>query len=385
MKVIVRDAASLNALRPTEIASYLRSRGWRQAQYVAGSNSLWEISNGSDVEILLPLNAAYYDYARRISEILDTLEVVERRSQLEILADIQVTTSDVIRIHLQNSAYENGSVPLEDGMRFVEHTREMLIAAACSTIQPKPAYYSRKPAEVANYLATVRLAQTERGSYVLALHSPVPPRLSNGGQGSLFQTEDLPEGDDDPLERKIVLRLAHSLAYTTQAIEQAVALGDFAPFKDAVEHGVSANLCEALAGLSASERTQSTSVRISWASVRMVSSNTPSRFRISEDASSTLKEAARLLRASAPRDDFELLGLVVALRREGDAPNRILVTTTIDDRPRYVTLELSPVDYQIAIRAHDNETPIRCEGDLLREGRSYRLRSPHNFRLVSGS
>ncbi|GDX40362.1 hypothetical protein LBMAG21_06540 [Armatimonadota bacterium] len=386
MKATIQDISTLRALSPTDLASYLRSRGWKQNSQGEGTSSVWELGSGgeSDVEILLPLNPAYRDYSVRVADILETLEIMEKRSQMDILADIQVSTADVIRIQLQNSAYENGSVPLEDGVRFVEHTRDMLLAAACATLQPKAIYPARKPSEAMSYLSRVRLAQTERGSYVLAVHSPVPPRLSTDGQRGLFPEEALSSLTEDPLERRVTLTLSKSLSKTKYAVEQAVATSNLTPFTEAVPFGVSANLCEALAGLVSQERSQSLSIRMSWASVRTVSPETPNAFHITADTAPTLKEAARLLREIAPRDDFELFGMVVALRRESEATNRVTVATVVDEKPRYVALELSPDEYQLAIRAHESETPIRCEGELVREGRSFRLRSPRSFMLLAG-
>ena len=44
-------------------------------------------------------------------------------------------------------------------------------------------------------------------------------------------------------------------------------------------------------------------------------------------------------------------------------------------------VELEAKDYSSAIQAHKENIPVFCEGELVREGRSFILRHPRNFTL----
>jgi hypothetical protein len=87
-----------------------------------------------------------------------------------------------------------------------------------------------------------------------------------------------------------------------------------------------------------------------------------------------------------PYEDFELQGAVVELKREeGEPTGRIVVVGNVEDRIRRVTITLPADQYHEAIRAHEEDIPIICYGELIREGRSLVLRNPHGFALVIGS
>ena len=92
MIVTVRDPNILSNLDPQQLTTYLKARGWRQVNYIDGKESVWVYSNTSsdydEYDITLPLNPKTRSYAIRMVEILETLEKVEERSQLDILSDL---------------------------------------------------------------------------------------------------------------------------------------------------------------------------------------------------------------------------------------------------------------------------------------------------------
>ena len=97
-----------------------------------------------------------------------------------------------------------------------------------------------------------------------------------------------------------------------------------------------------------------------------------------------IKEAARLFREAGPVNDFELQGGVVGLARsEGASIGRVTVAGFIEGRARKVLIDLLEPDYTTAIRAHEEEAIILCTGELVKEGRSFRLQNPRRFRMLA--
>lgn len=90
MIVTVRDPDVLSSIQPPQVATYLQSHGWHKQSQFADRSSLWIQKNdsGEDVYIELPLKTEFRDFPLRMSEILETLEKAEKRSQLEILSDL---------------------------------------------------------------------------------------------------------------------------------------------------------------------------------------------------------------------------------------------------------------------------------------------------------
>jgi hypothetical protein len=222
------------------------------------------------------------DYVLLLREALQELETVEKRSQLEILRDLYNSGFDVVRLAAQSSRTADGTVDIDEGVLLFERARDTLYAAACATVKPQAVFHSRRPQLATEYMRKARLGQTEQGSYVLTLLSPVAPQLTFHSDTDLFPEE--------PFERRVIQTLARSVRLAVGAAESSATATtpDFRPFQDAVIGGVSANLCEGIAGLFTATDPASVELSIAWALSRPAPNEVPSRVRISSRNVSTI-------------------------------------------------------------------------------------------------
>jgi len=381
MRVAVQDTIALRALKPLELAAYLRANGWRQEADFSGKGSLWlfRTSDGAEFDVTLPAKRELADYTLRMSEVLRTLAEVEQRSQLDVLVDIQTTTADLVRVRAPSRDAENGTLPLDQAVTFVEHSRDMMLAAACAAIDKRPFFAKRKAQQAMDYLGHVRMGQTERGSYVLTILSPVAPEL-RPAQGSLLPTQP-----EDPYERLVTRTLMNALEALGQAARNAAVDGNMTSFQAAVSRGVSANLCDAVIGLSAVGLGDGLDIQVSWSRTRPAGRETPSRVFLGSDSIPIIEEAARRFREIAPLEDFEIEGVVTRLDRDPHATEGdVTVTGSVEGQLRRIVLRLGPETYSLAVQAHDERRPVRCTGELVKEGRGYRLKDPRHFELSAG-
>ncbi len=303
MRANITDNIALSTLRPLEVVSYLRSTLWRKAQELAGQWSSWvrPDETGEEFEVTVPLNHQFRDFASRMGDVLRVLEVVEGRSQLQILRDLLVTGADVIRLRIADAESTDSSVPLEEGATFIQKAKDMMLAAACAAVNPRMYYPTRKPAQATEYLRRARLGQTEPGSFIVTIISPVPPSLA-GRNGLLIELEE-------PYERRVTQTLALSLNTVRLASDEAAATGQVESFVNAVPSGVSANLCDALIGMgSMAEGDRTIDVLFSWSRNRPIAPEVsmPSRVILSTDIFPVLRAAAVYLKETSPREEFEI-------------------------------------------------------------------------------
>jgi hypothetical protein len=216
-----------------------------------------------------------------------------------------------------------------------------------------------------DYMQRVRLGQTEHGSFIVALLAPVPPVL----QMQLDPT--WVSFDDEPFERQVTRRLMDALQASRTAIEAANIGEGSTAFDEAVQQGVSANLCEALAKLVASS--EGLDVSTTWARTRPAP-EARRTIAFSADDAEVLQEAARIFRVQQPRPNVELFGTVHQLKRDQDEI-RGLVTlkTLIDERPQSIKAELDRANYSLAVQAHEQQLPVLVRGDLQRVGQRWQL------------
>lgn len=100
MSASLRESDSLTALKPLEVASYLRVRGWHQEADLNGKGSAWLLpaaEGREEADITLPLQSDLGDFTLRMGDVLRTLRQVEQRPEGEILRDLLTTNSDLIR------------------------------------------------------------------------------------------------------------------------------------------------------------------------------------------------------------------------------------------------------------------------------------------------
>ena len=362
MRVDIRDAGALQVISPAALSAYARSAGWRKIEDYGAHSDVYAAEEMP--EVILPRTERLGDYASVVSRLITIFAEAAGRDELSLYRDLVTADSDVVRARVTET--DDGSLALNRGVDLISGTRDLVLAAACSLREPQPLYRIGANREANDLLEGIRLGQTEHGSFVVTLVTPVvsPPLPT------LFQEYDDSDDSDDPIERRMTRRLVEALTATCDATERATA-GDGSAFSESVDRGVSANLCDALVKLIGPFPTLDISV--AWARTRPIS---PSRevFRLARADAAILSEAARQFRNREPQPDMCLFGTVQRLRRDEDeVSGTINLRTSIDGKNRSVAVVLKKTEYDRAIQAHKERMPIILQGDLERSGQRWRL------------
>jgi hypothetical protein len=371
MKATVRDSQILRSVRPDDLQQYLSNHGWTASKHPNSRAAIYNRQlEGNEFELLVPLSHDLRDFPERISDVLRTLEIVEKRDQLQILSDLTSARADVVRIRRPGA--DDGTILLEDGVSLINSVLDMVLSAACATVAPRLYYPGKKPTAATEYLHKTRLGQSERGSYVVTVISPVPRR----------KEEPLFAGMYDPFERQVTRMLATALDATIQASESTLRSGNPDPFRESMGQGVSANLIDAILGLMGPFH-QPVGVTFSWSPEHPLAFDPRPIIAIEPDFAPILADASRFLKRNAEQPPVELAGAVIGLRRpEGAETGRVTLVAFLDGKPKAVSLELGAQDYDIAIQAHQLQRMVTCEGILVRMGRTNILTSITSFTMV---
>lgn len=371
-------ADRLAATPPSVVTAWLRARGWTQEEAEPGRYSRYRRSEpGEDTpfEIDVPASQSLRDYRQRMGEVLFNLERAEGRPALEILNDILRVRSDALSLRWLGASVSSGRVPMEAGAHLFQLTRDLLLAGACATLQRKRVFTKRKPNEAMNFLNKAQLAPLEVGSFLVTVEVPLPPTL----QG-LFEPEV-------PYERRAMTLLSEAVGAAHGAASAASGTGDVTPFVEAVSLGVSANLCDSLAGMIPATVFDSLEVSFAWSPTRAPSATPQTQpIRFTPDQGAVLSEAAKLLRASEPEPDFLLQGPVVLLSSTSptETGGEVKIAGIVDETIRRISVALNAKDYGEAVEAHKQERDVTVEGELVQAGHRFALESPRNFSVQLG-
>ena len=352
MKVHILDSDALKAVSPGALTSYVRNLGWKKNEPYGEYGDIYV---GEDKpEIILPRTERLGDYASVVSRLIGIFSEIADSDELSVYRDIISSDHDVIKIRSMGDI-NDGSVPINDGIEMVVQGRELLLAAACAIGAKQPVYRTGANRSAVDYINQVRLGQTERGSFVLTLMTPVPP---------ILQDEDSTFIDDEPYERQVTRCLVRALGAAQLAAEKVHSGEGASAFKQAVECGVSANLCDAVANLV--KHTKALEIRVNWAKTRP-NQESRRRFTFSESDGKVFGEAARTFRAKAPKTDQTLYGNVYRLKRDKDEiAGQVTFKAYIDEKIQSVRAILDHEEYTKAVSAHNKKNLVVIIGDLER-------------------
>jgi len=76
--------------------------------------------------------------------------------------------------------------------------------------------------------------------------------------------------------------------------------------------------------------------------------------------------------------DIEIQGMVIEV---GGSSGIVTIMGVVVSKLRKIQMALTSSDYNIACFADRKRLPVRCNGDLIKEGKNLLLQNPRNFRL----
>ncbi len=220
-------------INPVEARTYAKASGWVRVPTVNGKVAVFSHPKDDLVQLLIPLDENLSDYPRRMAEVVLNLAEKESRPADEVLTDLLLPPSDVLRFRLDEPETRSGDVPLSQGIEMLTGVRKAILSAACSVVQPQKFHPRLRRAEAEQLLQACRLGQTERGSFTAVVACPldaVGPEPLRVESRPLFQNaaealggpEEKQEHDPpqpDPFTRKATSLLMRSVERIASAVD----------------------------------------------------------------------------------------------------------------------------------------------------------------------
>jgi hypothetical protein len=364
---------------PSEVVGYLVSEGWQRVHLVDGRSSVW-VSPDHVHEAFVPLRSEGADYGSLLLEALTTISRREGRTVGSVADDMRTTSADIVR--MRRVGLGDDLLPLDLGAKFFASAANVMVAAACAAYEPRASYGPRKAAEINDFARQAGFDRTERGSFVVKIVCPLTPRI-HPAQTTLRGVDADPP-PPAPFARQATETLVRALEAARSAAANAIAHGDLDSFVGVVGRGVSANLCSALGEMSSDASLREVEVGVTWARAwpRRPGGD---RITLSRELLGLMSQGATRLADVDEREDYEVVGPVVFASSESGA-GEVRINVLLEGRPRRVRVDLSAEDYNRAVHAHarrDHGVLVRCAGDLVKDGRMYRLLSPRRFEVLT--
>lgn len=259
---------------PINLEGYLLSKGWVAEGDLLGQATIWHRSDKEhfNFEVILPKSMEIKGYCQRIIDAINELAIFEDRDPHNILKEIESFFSDSVKIRVVHSDVEEGTIPIDDGVLLIEKSRDLLTATTLSTFNKRSYFTGQRNLEAQNFIKQLRLGQTEVGSFIVNLIAPISDTINS-------QVEQ----DKMSITRAITNNLSRSLVAIGRGIESYKRTESIFEFESVVNHGVSANLCDALIGLTGITKSRSFTINICRAGVELDTQVLPTEFEFSPE------------------------------------------------------------------------------------------------------
>jgi hypothetical protein len=365
------EESLLSKVQPTNLRGYIRSNGWVRITTDSAAFTDIAIFRKNDDEILVPQKIDFGDYARRIGDIVETLSAIEKRPKVQILNDVLIPSSDILRFKVSGPTSGDGTVPLGEGLGLIAGSKKALLAAAHQVLQPQRFHPRLKRAEADEFMNSCRLGQTERGSFIATFICPVTAQIEF----------DDPATPNEPFSRKVTEGLIRGVSAMLSAIDQ----DNLDPIKNQKDGSafVSANLCDAIVEMQPMSLSNLT-ITGSWAPTIPAPTNIISQLEIRRDYIPAIEQIAKDLRPQvAPKEDL-FIGKIDSLHgsvgENGKVQGDVVLAFVHDDGELLrAKLNLNADAYATACDAHKLGKYVEVSGTLHRGHRANWIKDPKSF------
>ncbi len=371
-----RLTLKLNEISIHELTQYLESTDWIKDGSIGKKATIWHRPEEeySDFEIIQPIDSNIKGYLNKLSEVIESISDFEDKTTLTILEELQTFCTDLVKVRVIHQDVENGTIPLNDGVLLIGKSKELMVASVLSTFNKKKYFSGSRSSDVQNYLSQLRLGQTEVGSFVVNLLCPINKSIA---------LQD--DADITSLTRSITTNLSKSLDAINVAVKRYKRDSNIFHFEEAVTAGVSANLCDALIGLSGSSKLRNFEISIALARVEPDKQNVSIHHSFNSEHVSVLEAASEYYKGNYVMDSFIASGLVNQMKHSKDEDfGEISIRTPVHNVEKNITVQLTLDDYWSAVHAHESGSYVSCTGQLIVTPKTARLIEAYDF-TVNGN
>jgi len=372
----------------SEVMRFLRENGW--ARNISKNKKVLRYQK-ADSNLNKPVSI-YFTISRsdstpsELEEALSTIRqyygisFAELRHRIATLAISQARSSaiprDFVTTRVPDFYVRDDTIDISIAFSTIGYLRSLVEGAAIAEAELEGDFNRAGVRSAKEYSESCRFGHTFRGSFGFQVECP----LNETQQLSfdLFEVEK-------PLGRKVSERISAGMSSLAAAFEMEDA-GSIVARRE----GLTSRMCTDLADFLESSQLSSIRLAVEYdTSLPSSVGTTITDFHVRGASIPLLREATKLLEPEPEERPVNVIGRVVVLKASGrpmaeDEVTKRLVTIHWEsgEGARNVQVELSPREYQEAIRAHEGGSHVQAKGSLMKRGNRYTLSDLSSFTVL---
>jgi len=300
-------------------------------------------------ELIVPEENDIKYFSLTIEELLSVLSDFYGKTNSQIIDDFNNLIQDKVKYSIKSDTTKNGLILLNDGIRLLDHTKEMLASTLMAVNKKKKNYIGQRFESVNDILENIELGQTEEGSFVINIYIP----------RDYYENKNpsLPFFDEPTYTRKALDIMENATRELLSKIEEYQESENIQIFDELVEKGVSSNFCNAISEISSNGK-HDIFINIEYNNGidRMTEIK---EISINREFIPIINKIVEYFRSDIMEEDYYLTGYVTMLHQEEDAvEGEITLATWIESTRRKVRMKLNVSDYIVAVNAHRDRQQI---------------------------
>lgn len=360
------------------VQRYLQNRNWNRKQSKREHLSIFFTEFPTPTEILLPLNRGFADYGELMYSAISKIAKVENREIEQIVNDLLLPPSDVIRFRVENKRTEFGLISFNEGFSLLENAKKSLFTTACDIINPTSFHKRMSYKTAQQFIESCYLGQTERGSFIASVVCPFINETveDKPTQLSLFNSE---EDLSTSFTRQVTQRYMKTLSKLKNAIE----IGNHDIIENTLESDkISANFIESIVELGEYGDNEEIEIFASWSSVTKELPDVPKMISFTRDYIPPMESIIAKLKPFDEGKEGVFVGKVSKAQADPDPSNRSegeISFNFIGEEEKIVKAKvfLSTNDFSKACEALDKGFNVKISGKLKSSGKSKVIENPH--------
>jgi len=356
-------------------SNYLKKYGWNNDGKYNEIFTIWHRlePDQTEYELIVPENNQFKKNEETFFQIFENLAVYYNKSISLIIDDYLNSVNDKVKLSIKSKTTQDGIIPLTDGVRLIENTKEMLVSSFLAIRKRKKNFMGPRPDSVNEVINNIQLGQTEEGSFVLNIF--VPKYYYEDEDGRLI------DSTEESFTRKALNVLENSVVDLVTKANEYQTNNDISIFDSAYQSGVSSNLCNAISEISSNGK-HDINISISYNNGIDKSEDIKS-IDIKREFIPLINDVREYYKKDLSEENYRITGYVTKLHQEPtEEEGEITLTSIIEGKLKKVKMVLNPDNYLIAQEAHKTKQFLSCVGTINMKDRQTTLTDISSVLLV---
>lgn len=241
----------INLLHNDKVCQYLSLKGWHEISTLFEGKVRQFLAPNEEYAILIPMTKDFSDYYHIMHDSLLTVATFDNKT-LNALFNVLINpSSDILKWRIADDNTSLGAISFNTMLDNIDNIKNILATTCIDIMSPSQYHKKVMVTDVQNQIASYKFGQTEIGSYILNLVSPL-----GFYQYQLFD----PNVEELPINRRINMRMLKNI----NDIQQSV-LDNSSQLDENVASGnISVNFLNALTKIYDDNKDSDVSISAAW-------------------------------------------------------------------------------------------------------------------------